>query len=499
MRRLAPLPVLLVIAACQGRVLSNPSAASGSSSGQGATTSSSAGGGASSVGASSTGGSGGSGGASSSSSSGGGGAPALCTGSVVWTRALGIDLVQTSGNEDPFSGFAVTPAGDILLTGRSCWDPNGCAWAPNTPPGNDTFFTRLDATGAIVGGSPVPGIDQPGASVIAAPDGGWLVSGMQGSDFGSNTAHLIRYDAVGQIVFHKTFVSFSLTFGDVAFLPSGHMIVTGYFRGQTSFDSIVKESWLEIASLFLGELDADGDVVFVKTFTQTDCASGHGLAIGADGDIFLSGEMGGCHVSPSLNLGGDTLMGGASFLARFTATGEHVWSKQIGASIHPLRFTPEGTLFVPGGSGAPTVDFGAGPVAIDAGSFLARLDLDGAPLAVQPTGLLDFAAVAPVPGGASRFVSPFYSAATIDVLGAPLASNAGSTDVLVGTIDAGGKMAGACLYGGPGEEPIWATGKAPDGAFLVAGRFTGTLDLGSGPVTSATAGDRDIFIAKILP
>jgi hypothetical protein len=49
-----------------------------------------------------------------------------------------------------------------------------------------------------------------------------------------------------------------------------------------------------------------------------------------------------------------------------------------------------------------------------------------------------------------------------------------------------------------GTDYVWPTDLAidPSGDFAVVGRFEGTVDLGGGPLTSATVGEEDVFVAK---
>ncbi len=72
-------------------------------------------------------------------------------------------------------------------------------------------------------------------------------------------------------------------------------------------------------------------------------------------------------------------------------------------------------------------------------------------------------------------------------------TSAGSFDIFVAKFDSAGTHIWSQGFGGVGLDNGFAIGTDGAGNVLVTGAFSGTVDFGGGPITSAGAGD--IFIA----
>jgi hypothetical protein len=83
---------------------------------------------------------------------------------------------------------------------------------------------------------------------------------------------------------------------------------------------------------------------------------------------------------------------------------------------------------------------------------------------------------------------------SIDLGGGPLTS-AGGSDVLLAKLDAGGKRVWSKSYGDAAQQQVVGVATDADGDILVTGAFSGELDFGDGALTSA--GGEDIFLAKL--
>lgn len=91
-----------------------------------------------------------------------------------------------------------------------------------------------------------------------------------------------------------------------------------------------------------------------------------------------------------------------------------------------------------------------------------------------------------------------YCSGTVDLGGGPLTS-AGGCDIFVAKFDPGGNHTWSKRFGGSSIDVDRGYGIATDkaGNVLVTGSFSGTVDFGGGPLTSA--GGSDIFVAKFDP
>ncbi len=369
---------------------------------------------------------------------------------------------------------------------------------------------RLDSQGAVKNAFDMPPPSE--RSLFAAPDGGFFLFGpdTNAGGFDPIPHTLARYDAADGLVYQRTLMAPTLRMESFAFLPNGHSLVLGSFRGDVMVDGLSLKGPLEMGSLYLAELDASGTWLWVKTFPQIDGAFGHSLLLDASGDVYASGRFGGYKVSGQINLGGDFLkapFGSDDFYTRLTAMGGHVWSEQVsalgtaaGASIAAI--TPEGSLLLAGSTLWPPMSPGDSVYYEVTGGnlgdtrFSARVSASGATISTVATKAIQFGGLSPRVGGKVHFVSGFASQTPVDVLGKQAASHAGSADFMVGTLGADDTLEHACIYGSASGESARAAGVCPDGAYVVVGSFNGMLDLGVGAPIAAPWG---LFVAKIQP
>lgn len=85
---------------------------------------------------------------------------------------------------------------------------------------------------------------------------------------------------------------------------------------------------------------------------------------------------------------------------------------------------------------------------------------------------------------------------TVDFGGGPLTST-GSSDVFVAKLDATGNHAWSRRFGDPDLQLLQAVAIDGSGNIIIAGGFNGTIDFGG--VALVSAGERDIFVAKLDP
>ena len=108
--------------------------------------------------------------------------------------------------------------------------------------------------------------------------------------------------------------------------------------------------------------------------------------------------------------------------------------------------------------------------------------------------------VATTPDGHATLGASFYG--PFELGSGPLASPGYEDDaeVILGDIDAEGKVLSAAHYGGKGEQRIAATAIDPVGARVIAGQLSGVVDFGDGPLDSASA-DPNVtaFVARLPP
>ena len=239
--------------------------------------------------------------------------------------------------------------------------------------------------------------------------------------------------------------------------------------------------------------------VWSQSFSSTSQDQGWSVAVDGAGNVLVTGNFTG-----TVDFGGGplTAVGTQSFLVKFDAAGNHLWSQTFGrGSGLSVAVDGAGNVLVTGNF-TGTVDFGGGPLVSAGGSdiFVAKFDSNGVHLWSQrfgaPGGNGDFGfGVAVDPSGNVVVTGLFEN--TVDFGGGPLVS-AGGSDIFLAKFDAAGNHLWSQRFGGT-ESLYFPTDKpfdvAIDGAgnVLVTGFFVGPVDFGGGPITSF---GRDIFLAK---
>lgn len=182
-----------------------------------------------------------------------------------------------------------------------------------------------------------------------------------------------------------------------------------------------------------------GTQIWSKALGGSGYDSADAVAVDASGNVFVTGQFWG-----SVGFGGGTLVSAGSwdiFVAKYSGlTGAHLWSRRFG--------------------GAATEE--------------------GLGLAVDASG--------------NVFVTGHYSSTAIDFGGGPL-TNAGNTDIFLAKLSgSNGNHLWSRRFGNTGADESRATTVTPSGDVYISGSFSGTVDFGGLPLTSALG--TDVFVAK---
>jgi hypothetical protein len=216
------------------------------------------------------------------------------------------------------------------------------------------------------------------------------------------------------------------------------VIFSGRFKGSIdlggSAGTLAAKSVEPLADGYLIKLDAAGSPVFGELLAPMATVRIHAI----DEDVLLAGTLTGkLWYDP-----GPTVAGGADMMiARFGPGGAPAWSQLFGSAGE-----------------------------------------DSVALAIDPRG-------------GSVIAGSIQGQVTI---GSELLANAGGSDAFVGALDAAGKpLTGAKRFGDAADQVIDVVRVDRDNSPIVAGHFQGTIDLGTGPLTSR--GESDIFVARLAP
>jgi hypothetical protein len=360
--------------------------------------------------------------------------------------------------------------------------------------------TTAGGGGSGAGGAGVGGAG--GTGIGGATSTTTTSSGMGGS--GGGVCGL----GAGSLCWAERFGNGTVSPAAVATDSNGNILVTGYFLGKVDFGAGLLTSVGDL-DMFVAKFSASGTVLWSKRFGDADGQFGRGIAEDPAGDIIVL-----CAFAGSIDFGGGPLTskGGSSYsgfdigLVKFDGAGNFKWAKSFGdADLQQgmgLAVDDSGNIIIDGLSRG-TVDFGGAPLTSIGpyGSlFAAKLDHNGAHLwskLFQNTGNAFPPELWRVAVDSQKnvvFAGAFVG--SIDFGAGPLVS-AGQRDVFTVKIDPGGGLAWAKRFGDALDQEGTQAVVDPSGNVFVTGNFNGSLNFGSGAMTSAGSGD--IFLAKLDP
>jgi len=433
-----------------------------------------------------------------------------------WNKSYGDDqneygasvCADLSGNIVMTGAFADTinfGGGDLVSAGS--WDVFLAKFDPN---GNHLWSYRYGAQDA----------DEP-VAVATDPNGNVFVLGtfQRTVDFGGGPltctggvlpdVFLVKYSPDGAHIWSKRFGGSGFErAGGLAVDDIGRSVITGGFTGTTDFGG-GSVSAVGIEDVFVAKYSPAGNYVWSLQFGNSSSQAGLGVAVDASYNVIVTGEFYG-----SVDFGGGILTSSGNtdiFVAKYTISGNHVWSKRYGFNSVSLNNDPQSGKaiavdasdnIIVTGDFIGSVNFGGGAMAavgVDNDVFVAQLD---------PNGVHQWSTSFGGPAGdhvyslavdASNDVTLTGSfQETVNFGGGPIASNNNSEDIFLVKYDVNGNH---IWSGGFGDVYDVDHGRGvafdPAGDLLVTGRFRGTLDLGHWPnLTSASTGNTDVLLAK---
>ncbi|WP_438007367.1 protein kinase [Sorangium sp. So ce321] len=221
------------------------------------------------------------------------------------------------------------------------------------------------------------------------------------------------------------------------------------------------------------------------------------IAADAGGDLWITG-----HFRGTIDLGAVRLQGDGYadvFVARLDPAGEVLWARRFGdaewqASVD-IALDRAGNAFVTG-TFRGAIDFGQGPLRNPAGEdiFVAKLDAAGNALWGKRfgDGSEQGGSRVAVDEAGNVVVAGQYTG-SLD-LGDGALRGAGRYDIFLAKLDASGNARWSRRLGDAAEQLAYGLGLDAKGNIFLMGGFEGALDLGGERLTSA--GGMDIFVAR---
>lgn len=228
-----------------------------------------------------------------------------------------------------------------------------------------------------------------------------------------------------------------------------------------------------------------------RGFTGQGYKAPAGLGIDKNGNISLAGEF-----DNTIDLGDGKLQADTSlmlhdlFVARYDATGAHLWSKKIGDEsdqrIYGFASDSDGNMILSGYSETP-VQFDGTTLE---SSFTLKIDPDGKAV----WSLAESGYIAADGEGNIILAGGFEEPYTI---GDTTLTSAGGRDVFIAKFDPAGKFLWAISAGGAGSEYVHQIAVDGAGNIVVSGQYSGIADLGGGPLEPGTNDTmKHAFVAK---
>ncbi|OWY20626.1 hypothetical protein C7N43_00040 [Sphingobacteriales bacterium UPWRP_1] len=242
---------------------------------------------------------------------------------VVWQQLLGGSSV------DEAFDLALAPGGGFIVTGYS-QSLDGDVGQNNG--GIDTWVVKLNDAGEIEWSRVLGGSGEDFfRSVIALPDGNFLVAGYSDSadgDFTENLGYkdlwLVKLSAAGDVLWKRSYGGTGNdNASDIVLDAEKQQLVvigsTSSTDGNISFNHGGKDMWLL-------KFDTNGNLLWEKTYGGTFGDSGKSVALGANGEAALIGDSISEDGDVTENFGQDDI-----WIVRVDSTGALLWQRTIGA------------------------------------------------------------------------------------------------------------------------------------------------------------------------
>jgi hypothetical protein len=421
---------------------------------------------------------------------------------------------QGGASTDGTYDMATDTAGNVYAVGFFNGSMVVDGVAVGSAGGSDAFVAKYSPSGSLLwirrdGGSG----DESAISVSVDASGNVLVGGrftgvasMGGSSLvsaGGTDIYVAKYTSAGSHVWSRRYgSSLNDVAQGVATDTAGNTVVTGYFSGTVDFGArTCSVPFSTDQDVFLLKLSSAGVPVWVGCFANTAAEIGQGVATDASNNVFLAGWFNG-----RLDLGGGYLQSSGiaqdAFVAKFSSTGAHVWSRRAGATGNDVAYDvvadSAGNVTVAGVfEGA--VSFGGPTLSSNAGSddgFLVQYSSTGTHRWSRAIGGPENDEVASLAVDASQRVVVVGAFRESMSLGGVSLSSAGQRDVYVARYTSSGTVDWAGRAGGVSDDRGLAAA-ARGAAFSAGGVFKSSAVFGSRVLTSS--GLSDGFAYQIVP
>jgi uncharacterized protein (AIM24 family) len=352
-------------------------------------------------------------------------------------------------------------------------------------------------------GTPTP---DSGNSVATDRAGNVYVAGITSEDldgaggdplFGGVDLFLAKFGPAGNLLFTRQLGTVSTDEATgVAVDGVGNVYVAGSTSGD--LDGVGGDPLFGGVDLFLAKFNPAGNLLFTRQLGTVSTDEATGVAVDGVGNVYVAGSTNG----DLDGAGGDPVLGGTDFfLAKFDASGNLLFTRQLGTTAtdddaRGVAVDGTGNVYVTGSTQGDLDGTGVGdPLLGGTDFFLAKFDPDGSFLGTRQLGTTatDDANGVSVDDAGNVYVAGSTNGDLDGSGGDPLS---GGVDLFLVKFDPAGNLLFTRQLGTvPADEAfgVAAAGLSVGGNVFVTGETLGGLD------GNPSAGDFDLFLAKFDP
>jgi PKD repeat protein len=430
--------------------------------------------------------------------------------SSTWSRRLG-----AAGSD---AGYAVAgdASGNTFVGGNFYATADFGGTTLTSAGGSDWFLAKYGPTGSLLWAKRMGGTSEDLLDALAVgPDGDVVATGrFSGSSSfggttlvanGTNDMVVAKYSGTNGA--HQWSKRFGGAYDDaasaVAIDGSNNVFFTGYFRGTADFGGgPLSVPYVSDLDVFVVKLSSVGTHVWSKHFANTGNERGYGIATDAGGNVVIAGAF-----SNGVDFGGGTLTSGNGmtdvFVARFTGSGVHTWSRRFGATdgsdgAYGVAVDGSGNVVVVGYA-VKAVDFGGGLLSALGSSdvFVAKYSgASGTHMWSRRLGGTgnDYGYGVAVDGAGNVIVVGAIGG--VANFGGVSLTPLGGSDGFVAKYGPTGNLLWAKRMGGISDDIVRTIGVSA-GSPVATGYFYGTGDFNG--TTLNSAGMADAFVVRVAP
>lgn len=298
------------------------------------------------------------------------------SGNFLWVKSLGNEC--TSGGIFPIFANAITLDGsdNIFIAGNFSgtvdFDPSAATTSFTAGTYGDIFFAKYTSTGGFAWAKPLfnastNAFNNRGTSIVLDASNNILLSGISNGtvDFdpsaatanltGTNSYFIAKYDNLGNYIWAKNILTGLNSNPTIILDINNNIFLTGNFRNTVDFDpsaGVANQTSVGDVDVFFAKYTSAGAYVWVKVITSQQGQYDYPLEeiassilIDASGNLYLTGFfLGVTDFDPSAgvaNLTSTNFNVNTSntldiFLAKYDASGNYVWAKNIGGNSEDL-------------------------------------------------------------------------------------------------------------------------------------------------------------------